>query len=80
MADRRPLGQKPKGADKPSRTNRLMVAQMTKDYGIDGVPTVAVQGTYEVSADLPQTPDDASILRAVDYLVAQVHDGGAAAR
>ncbi|MDE2479111.1 MAG: thiol:disulfide interchange protein DsbA/DsbL [Betaproteobacteria bacterium] len=55
-------------------------SQMTKDYGIDGVPTVAVQGTYEVSADLPQTPDDASILRAVDYLVAQVHDGGAAAR
>ncbi|MDE2480316.1 MAG: thiol:disulfide interchange protein DsbA/DsbL [Betaproteobacteria bacterium] len=48
-------------------------SQLTKDYGIDGVPTVAVQGRYEVSADLPQTPDDARILQAVDYLVAQVH-------
>ena len=43
--------------------------QMMKDYGIDGVPTLAVQGTYEVSGDLPQTPTDGRILQAVDYLL-----------
>ncbi len=52
--------------------------QMMKDYGIDGVPTIAVQGTYEVSGDLPQTATDARILQAVDYLIAKVHDAQAA--
>ncbi len=47
--------------------------QMMKAYGIDGVPTLAVQGRYEVSGDLPQTPTDDRILQAVDYLVARVH-------
>ncbi len=47
--------------------------RMMKAYGIDGVPTLAVQGTYEVSGDLPQTPTDDRILQAVDYLIARVH-------
>ena len=54
--------------------------QMMKDYGIDGVPTMAVEGTYEVSGDLPQTPTDERILKAVDYLVGQVHAQQASVR
>lgn len=54
--------------------------QMMKDYGIDGVPTIAVQGTYEVSGALPQTPSDERILQAVDYLVSRVHAQQAGAR
>jgi large subunit ribosomal protein L10 len=33
MADRRLPSEKPKGADKPSRINRLLVSQATKAYG-----------------------------------------------
>ncbi len=47
--------------------------QLMNDYGIDGVPTIAVQGTYEVSADLSRIPTDERILQAVDYLVGRVH-------
>ena len=54
--------------------------QMMNDYGIDGVPTMAVEGTYEVSGDLPQTPTDGRILQAVDYLVGRVHAQQAGAR
>ena len=53
--------------------------QLMNDYGIDGVPTIAVQGTYEVSADLSRIPTDERILQAVDYLVGRVHTQQASA-
>ena len=52
--------------------------QMMKDYGIDGVPTLAVQGRYEVSADLQQTPTNTLVLQAAGELIDKVHGDMAA--
>ncbi len=46
--------------------------QMVSDYQISGVPTMAVQGTYTMSASMPQTPTNAKVLDAVDQMVQQV--------
>ena len=46
--------------------------QMMHDYHIDGVPTLAVQGTYIASADLPQTPSMDLVLQAVNSLIRKV--------
>ncbi len=46
--------------------------QMVNDYQISGVPTMAVQGTYTMSASMPQTPSNAKVLDAVDQMVQQV--------
>lgn len=54
--------------------------QMMKDYGIDGVPTLAVQGRYEVSADLPQTPTHTLVLQAASELIGKAHADMAAGR
>lgn len=45
-------------------------AQKLKDYNIDGVPTLIVQGKYETSPSLTGGLDDT--LKVLDYLVAQV--------
>ena len=46
--------------------------QLMHDYHIDGVPTLAVQGTYIASADLPQTPSMDLVLQAVNSLIRKV--------
>ena len=46
--------------------------QMVSDYQINGVPTLAVQGRYTVSASNPQTPDNPSVLSAASYLIGKV--------
>ncbi len=46
--------------------------QMVQDYQIDGVPTMAVQGTYTLSASMPETPTTPQVLQAVDMLIAKV--------
>ena len=46
---------------------------MMKDHGLDGAPTMAVQGSCRVSGDLAQSPTDDRILQAVDELVGRVH-------
>ena len=55
-------------------------SQMMKDHGIDGVPTMAVQRSCEVSGDLAQTATDERFLQAVDELVDWVHARQASAR
>ena len=50
--------------------------QMVQDYQINGVPTLAVQGTYTLSPAMPETPDNDALLQAVDMLVAKVRAGG----
>lgn len=44
-------------------------AQLTKQYGIDGVPTMAVQGKYRVGGRMAGTNEN--IIRIVDFLVAK---------
>ena len=46
--------------------------QMVQDYQISGVPTMAVQGTYTLSASMPETPTTPQVLQAVDMLIAKV--------
>ncbi len=46
--------------------------QMVTDYQISGVPTLAVQGTYLLSASMPQTPSNPQVLQAVSSLIDQV--------
>ena len=46
--------------------------QLMNAYHIDGVPTLAVQGTYIASADLPQTPTMDLVLQSVDSLIRKV--------
>jgi len=48
-------------------------SQMMSDYQVNGVPTLAVQGAYTLSAALPQTPNNQALLQAVDQLVHDVH-------
>ena len=50
--------------------------QMVQDYQINGVPTLAVQGTYTLSPAMPETPDNDALLQAVDTLVARVRAKG----
>ena len=50
--------------------------QMVQDYQINGVPTLAVQGTYTLSPAMPETPDNDALLQAVDMLVAKVRADG----
>ncbi len=52
--------------------------QMVQDYQIDGVPTMAVQGTYTLSASMPETPTTPQVLQAVDMLIARVRASMAA--
>ena len=47
-------------------------AELTTAYQIQGVPSLAVQGRYVASADLPGTPSMEGVLRVVDALIAQV--------
>jgi thiol:disulfide interchange protein DsbA len=49
--------------------------QMMNDYEINGVPTLAVQGMYTLSASMPQTPTNEKVLEAVDAAVEQLHHG-----
>ena len=42
---------------------------LTKKYGIDGVPTMAVQGKYRVGGRMAGS--NANIIRIVDFLVAK---------
>ena len=51
-------------------------SQMMADYQISGVPTLAVQGTYTLSASLPQTSNHELLLQSVDQLVRQLHQQG----
>ena len=44
-------------------------ALLTKQYGIDGVPTMAVQGKYRVGGRMAGS--NANIIRIVDFLVAK---------
>ncbi|WP_018913914.1 thiol:disulfide interchange protein DsbA/DsbL [Thiomonas sp. FB-6] len=46
--------------------------QMVTDYQIAGVPTLVVQGTYALSASMPQTPDNPQVLQGVDQMIAKV--------
>ncbi|MDE2120427.1 MAG: thiol:disulfide interchange protein DsbA/DsbL [Betaproteobacteria bacterium] len=46
--------------------------QMVSDYQISGVPTLAVQGTYVLSASMPQTPSNPQVLQGVDAMIAKV--------
>ena len=46
--------------------------QMVTDYQITGVPTLVVQGTYALSASMPQTPDNPQVLQGVDQMIARV--------
>ena len=46
-------------------------AQLTTAYQIQGVPSLAVQGRYVASADLPGTPSMEGVLHVVDQLIAQ---------
>ena len=50
--------------------------QMVQDYQINGVPTLAVQGTYTLTPGMPETPDSDALLQAVDMLVARVRAQG----
>ncbi len=50
--------------------------QMVQDYQISGVPTLVVQGTYALSPAMPETPTFATLLQAVDMLVARVRADG----
>ncbi len=47
-------------------------AELTTAYQIQGVPSLAVQGRYVTSADLPGTPSMEQVLRVVDALIVQV--------
>ncbi len=49
--------------------------QMVTDYQISGVPTLVVQGTYALSASMPQTPDNPQVLQGVDQMIAKVRAG-----
>lgn len=49
--------------------------QMMTDYQIEGVPTLVVQGTYELSPSMPQTPDNPQVLEGVDSIIAKVRAG-----
>ena len=49
--------------------------QMVSDYQITGVPTLAVQGTYTLSASMPQTPDNPQVLQGVESMIAKVRAG-----
>ncbi len=49
--------------------------QMVSDYQISGVPTLAVQGTYTLSASMPQTPSNPMVLQGVDAMIAKVRAG-----
>jgi len=46
--------------------------QMVTDYQIQGVPTMAVQGTYTTSAALPEANSNKKVLEVVDYLIDKV--------
>lgn len=46
--------------------------QMVTDYQIQGVPTMAVQGTYTTSAALPEANNNQKVLEVVDYLIKKV--------
>ena len=46
-------------------------AGLTTAYQIDGVPSLAVQGRYVASADMPGTPTMGQVLQVVDALIAQ---------
>jgi thiol:disulfide interchange protein DsbA len=48
--------------------------QMVTDYQIQGVPTMAVQGTYTTSAALPEANSNQKVLEVVDYLIKKVRD------
>lgn len=45
--------------------------QMVNDYQIDGVPTLAIQGQYKLSAGRPATPTTAAVLQEADRLIAR---------
>lgn len=46
--------------------------QMVTDYQIQGVPTMAVQGTYTTSAALPEANSNQKVLDVVDFLIKKV--------
>ena len=48
--------------------------QMVTDYQIQGVPTMAVQGTYTTSAALPEANNNKKVLEVVDFLIKKVQD------
>jgi thiol:disulfide interchange protein DsbA len=53
-------------------------AQMAGTYQLDGVPTLAVQGRYTVSASLPSIGKPQQMLANTDYLIEQVRRTGLA--
>ena len=55
------------------RTKVAQATQLFDAYGIDGVPTLGVQGRFVTSPSLAK--GEAQTLAAVDYLVAQVRAG-----
>ena len=46
-------------------------AELTTAYQIQGVPSLAVQGRYVASADMPRTPSMGQVLQVVDALIAR---------
>lgn len=46
--------------------------QMVTDYQIQGVPTMAVQGTYTTSAAMPEANNNQKVLEVVDFLIKKV--------
>ena len=48
--------------------------QMVTDYQIQGVPTMAVQGTYTTSAALPEANNNKKVLEVVDFLIKKVQE------
>ncbi|OIQ68318.1 thiol:disulfide interchange protein DsbA precursor [mine drainage metagenome] len=46
--------------------------QTVTDYQIQGVPTMAVQGTYTTSAALPEANSNQKVLDVVDFLIKKV--------
>ena len=55
------------------RTKVAQATQLFEAYGLDGVPTLAVQGRFVTSPSLAK--GEAQTLAALDYLVAQVRAG-----
>ena len=56
--------------DSPTVDGKVKMAMMaTRDYGIDGVPSVIVNGKYRITASLAGSQED--ILKVVDFLIAK---------
>jgi thiol:disulfide interchange protein DsbA len=55
------------------RTKVAQATQLFEAYGLDGVPTLAVQGRFVTSPSVAK--GEAQTLAVVDYLAAQVRAG-----